>query len=243
MNSLKTALTFCLLVYFSVDLAIAQCWLSSYGRGAGEPLSVCDDDQDKSGALCYPKCRENYYGVGPVCWETCKPDYTDIGLLCTINPHAYGKGCCCLSFLGNKNCCSNCRTGYRDDGCTCFRDAKVYVKHSYGRTAGTPLKCRTGLERNGGLCYPKCRDGYHGVGPVCWANECKGAYEKQCGALCIDSNSTCKDEFINLATSAIDLGIEVTNLMTNTMNLSALIDTYSSAAAVVAPLLNDSRGK
>jgi hypothetical protein len=25
-------------------------------------------------------------------------------------------------------------------------------------------------ELDAGLCYPKCRAGYHGVGPVCWAD-------------------------------------------------------------------------
>ena len=30
--------------------------------------------------------------------------------------------------------------------------------------------CNPGEEKDAGLCYPKCRNGYHGVGPVCWAN-------------------------------------------------------------------------
>jgi len=30
--------------------------------------------------------------------------------------------------------------------------------------------CKPGQEKDAGLCYEKCRDGYHGVGPVCWAN-------------------------------------------------------------------------
>jgi hypothetical protein len=30
--------------------------------------------------------------------------------------------------------------------------------------------CKPGEEKDAGLCYPKCRNGYHGVGPVCWAN-------------------------------------------------------------------------
>ena len=29
--------------------------------------------------------------------------------------------------------------------------------------------CRPGHENDGGLCYEKCRAGYRGVGPVCWA--------------------------------------------------------------------------
>jgi hypothetical protein len=29
--------------------------------------------------------------------------------------------------------------------------------------------CKPGFENDAGLCYPKCRNGYRGVGPVCWA--------------------------------------------------------------------------
>lgn len=34
----------------------------------------------------------------------------------------------------------------------------------------TPQTCRPGEELQAGLCYTKCRSGYHGVGPVCWAD-------------------------------------------------------------------------
>jgi len=35
----------------------------------------------------------------------------------------------------------------------------------------TPDTCpKDRPEYDAGLCYPKCRDGYHGVGPVCWAD-------------------------------------------------------------------------
>ena len=47
-------------------IIIIVCWRGSYGRGPGSPLSACSSDQDKNGALCYPKCQDGYYGVGPV---------------------------------------------------------------------------------------------------------------------------------------------------------------------------------
>jgi hypothetical protein len=35
----------------------------------------------------------------------------------------------------------------------------------------TPDTCpKDKPEYDAGLCYPKCRDGYHGIGPVCWAD-------------------------------------------------------------------------
>ena len=43
---------------------------NSYGRGAGIVM-ICAPDEDQDGALCYPKCRDGYHGVGPVCWQGC----------------------------------------------------------------------------------------------------------------------------------------------------------------------------
>jgi len=34
----------------------------------------------------------------------------------------------------------------------------------------TPHTCKKGDELQDGLCYTKCDPGYHGVGPVCWAD-------------------------------------------------------------------------
>jgi len=33
-----------------------------------------------------------------------------------------------------------------------------------------PNSCRDGQEKDAGLCYDKCKAGFHGVGPVCWAD-------------------------------------------------------------------------
>ena len=47
-------------------LLTGSCWRDSFGRGGGESVSDCASNQDKDGALCYPKCQEGYSGVGPV---------------------------------------------------------------------------------------------------------------------------------------------------------------------------------
>ncbi len=46
-----------------------------------------------------------------------------------------------------------------------------YWKNSYGRGVGKipPEVCGT-KENDAGLCYDKCKAGYHGIGPVCWDN-------------------------------------------------------------------------
>ncbi len=112
------------------------CWKDSYGRGVGKPIHACKDGLEKSGALCYPQCKNaspTYYGVGPVCWQ-------------------------------------HCRDGYIDEGALCRKDGSIitYAKDSYGRGAGIPLQCADDEDEDAALCYPKCKAGYYGVGPVCW---------------------------------------------------------------------------
>lgn len=41
-------------------------------------------------------------------------------------------------------------------------------RQSYPNGAGEPYACPADKERNGLLCYPKCRPGFAGNGPVCW---------------------------------------------------------------------------
>lgn len=46
-----------------------------------------------------------------------------------------------------------------------LNDDSFCWRKSVSRGLGAfPSKCRLGFEKNGALCYPVCRDGYHGVG-------------------------------------------------------------------------------
>lgn len=52
-----------------------------------------------------------------------------------------------------------------------FRTYEPYCsRHSYIRGLGHPLDTcpEPSLEQDGLLCYPPCRSGYNGVGPICW---------------------------------------------------------------------------
>ncbi len=56
----------------------------------GEALTgVCGDDEEKSIALCYPKCEASYVGVGPVCWGAAPTvggvEYTECGMGAAIS--------------------------------------------------------------------------------------------------------------------------------------------------------------
>ncbi|KAI7842460.1 hypothetical protein COHA_003816 [Chlorella ohadii] len=144
------------------------CWKLSYGRGAGRPLHTCADGMEKYDALCYRPCRDSYSAFHASCFQRCPSGYQDHGALCTRPPHIYGKGCCCTIFT--KKCCGNCPSGYRDDGCTCHRTMHTFAKDSYIRGTGVPMGCGSNEEKNGALCYPRCRPGYNGNGPVCWSS-------------------------------------------------------------------------
>ncbi|MCG8667867.1 MAG: hypothetical protein MI867_00510 [Pseudomonadales bacterium] len=58
---------------------------------------------------------------------------------------------------------------------------------AYGRGVGSPLTCASDEEYDAGLCYEPCRDGYNGVGPVCWKQDASygrgvGTIATRCGA-------------------------------------------------------------
>jgi len=160
----------------------------SYGRGAGSALG-CASGEERDGALCYPECKDGYNGAGPVCWQKCPEGYTNDGATCRRNAKiisADNSDCplydkCCLWKKNSGR--SKCPEGYKNDGCTCRRDAHIFAKDSYGRGAGKPLRtCDSNEEKDGALCYPKCKAGFNGVGPVCWGT-CPDGYKND-GATC-----------------------------------------------------------
>lgn len=73
------------------------------------------------------------------------------------------------------------------------------VQKSYGRGTGTPLKCKSGLELNGALCYKACRSGYRGEGPVCWAEGAPNGYPVKCNDIAWGSSqAACESVNSNL---------------------------------------------
>jgi hypothetical protein len=135
-----------------------------YGRGVGTVPTGCPDGQEKNGGLCYARCRDGYKGAGPVCWKSCPDGYHDDGATCRRNPDDYGNKC----KIGYK-----CKKGYKNTGCTCHRDAHITGKDSYGRGAGTtPKDCGPDRDYNAGLCYTRCKSGYHAVGGNICSPDC-----------------------------------------------------------------------
>jgi hypothetical protein len=173
-----------------------SCWLDAFGRGIGA-LPGCAPDEQKDGALCYPRCKDTHKGVGPVCWQkNCPPNRpVKKGLMC-YEDCAQKEGGNGGWFNGSLLECAACNGGWKSDGFLgCKRDSpagwrgywpyretrKQQGFGSYGRGVGKPLRVCSGSksEKDAGLCYKPCDgpngvkktarlgDTYKGVGPMC----------------------------------------------------------------------------
>jgi len=216
------------------------CWLTSYGRGVGVPISVCAPGLQQDAALCYPYCEADYSGVGPVCWENCPAGFTDTGADC-LKPPAYGRG---AGYVSQSDCqASNsqgceewgllwypiCDAGFYAFGCcVCSPDCPPGMpdigvscqKNSYGRGAGVPLVCTPQQQEDAALCYPPCNTGFTGNGPVCWGNCPSNWYV--CGALCIMEEGQCTGEVETISDSVLVAILDIVISSNDTM--AALIN-------------------
>lgn len=157
----------------------------SYGRGAGYPWKFGDALGSLDGARerCKKANKQGCEKYGEIIYPKCKPGFKPAG--------------CCV-------CSPICPGGMTDIGVSC-------QKRSYGRGAGTAMDCRSGLEKDGALCYPKCKPGYHGVGPVCW-QDCPSTQPVNCGAGCATTSANCAEKTANMVISPIMLAINIFTL-------------------------------
>ena len=195
------------------------CYKQSETRGAGYPLSTCDSTMDKNGALCYPKCKAGYSGAGPVCWQTCPSGYVDTGAFCHVDKALTKSGeWSCPEWY---SCRKVCPTGYTNAGLFCALttpsnppgwkgDGLDLIKDSYGRGAGYVMSCTADQEKDGALCYPKCKAGYNGVGPVCW--QTCGADKVECGVGCAKDKTSCAMSTVDMVVSPIMMAVNILTL-------------------------------
>jgi len=89
----------------------------------------------------------------------------------------------------------------RTDIFTCRPDEIISGPRCYPKStgkvgkAGSLLSCNeeTTEDYDAGLCYPKCRPGFHGVGPVCW-QDCAGLVNTDCAAACATNTTVCLNQ-------------------------------------------------
>lgn len=149
--------------------ALAQgdvCWRDSYGRGVGTVPGNCDMHQDKSGLLCYPKCKSGYTGLAFVCWQDCPKGFRDDGAFCA-KPAPYGRGVGFPWKFGDK--------AFSLDAAR----ARCAKKHGRGN-----------CEKSGQIIYPKCKPGYKNVGCCVCSPICPSGMGTDIGVSCTKKSYT-----------------------------------------------------
>ena len=189
-----------------------SCLLTSYLRGEGFLPTKCHKGEEKSGDQCFKKCKKGYSGAGPLCLQNCPPLYHDTGDFChKPSPYSRGPG----YLISQKHVCKiesptrkckrfgqlyypTCQFGFHAVGCCvcapncdpeigCHKNG--FKKRFYVRGPGKMLVCPHGKQMHDGLCYPECKKGYSGVGPVCWG-ECP-KHLTRCGFFCTKKGCLC----------------------------------------------------
>lgn len=97
-------------------------------------------------------CAEGLEYQAGLCYDPCQDDYDGVGFVCW----------------------QKCAPGYMDFGATCtnWSTWHTYGKNTYTRAVhGLTATCASDEDLDAGLCYPKCDPGFHGVGPICWADQ------------------------------------------------------------------------
>jgi hypothetical protein len=133
------------------------------------------------GTVLINRCHDNEEPYGALCYPKCRDGY-----------HAVG---CCLCGGG----CSAEKKGQQ----------KLCRRSTYGRGVGASrLGCDDNKEKDAGLCYKQCDNGFKGVGPVCW-QECPSNLSHKCGAMCAASKKDCAEAISSIILAAAEIGIEL----------------------------------
>lgn len=119
-----------------------------------------------------------------------------------------------------------CKNGYHSFGCCICRPSKPNCGQM-GMNNGVDLSCgkkiRIGRpfgagcpgdrQRDAGLCYKKCRGGYNGVGPVCWASNPRGWVN--CGMGAAQNSRACKTVIMDQIFSVGKMALNIATLGTS----------------------------
>jgi hypothetical protein len=219
----------------------ATCGRGANTYGAPSVLGRCPDGYTNTGLTCYR--GPTVYGKG--CTTVfkkyaCSAGYTDIGCLCGKGADTLGANTmvCPEGYHQSgitKRCIVNCDEGYTNTGETCFKPLAVLgmgamtcnpeEQRSGARCYPMDSTCGSAREEDAGLCYSKCRDGFHGVGPVCWQN-CDPSWTN-CGAGCAKSKLQC--------------GMAVTDQVFSALVIATNIATLGLAAPETAAVSSEAR--
>ncbi len=155
-----------------------------YGRGVGYPWKFGDGFGDRGmRRRCQRAHPQGCEKKGLIYYPKCKPGFHSVG--------------CCI-------CSPNCPPGQTDIGVSC-------AKKKYGRGVGKPVSaCASDQEKDALLCYPKCRRGFRGVGPVCWQRCPSGRVD--CAAGCATSKRACVSDTTKMVVKPLMLAVNIATL-------------------------------
>lgn len=191
------------------------CGRGADTNGAPSKLAKCPDGFTNTGLTCY-QGPDSY---GNKCRGNCRPGYKNTG--CTCLRLAISRGAdsmeCPQGYSLSKitrRCSQDCPDGYTNTGETCFRPAatrgidsmscKPDERKVGARCFPSESTCGAGREQDAGLCYPSCKAGFTGVGPVCW-QKCPGGTAIDCGAGCAATKAECANVVVDQVISPLTL--------------------------------------
>ena len=185
----------------------ATCGRNADSIGAGSKVADCPAGFTNMGLTCY-RGPDTYAKGCTTIFKTfpCKAGYTDNGCFCGRGAVSLGADSmvCPAGYVQSsitKRCIKNCPEGYTNTGETCFRGVSTL---GMGSMLCKPAEqkvgarcfpsagggCGAGNEQQNGLCYPTCKAGFYGEGPVCWQS-CPVQQNFNCGAGCATSQKEC----------------------------------------------------
>ena len=174
------------------------------GRGpdtilAPSEVASCPAGYTNMGLTCY----RGPHSYGNKCKGGCPKGYKNTGCTCLRPASTLSAShmVCPQGFHQSnitKLCIVDCPAGYTNTGLTCFKPASTLGMGSmschadevkFGARCYPTGICGAGQELNGAICYPKCKAGYDGVGPVCWSDPPPGWV--RCGMGAAKDEKTC----------------------------------------------------
>lgn len=175
-------------------------------------------------------CPSGYFKSGATqrCHKNCPSGYTNTGEFCHRVATSKGMGSmtCSSGYFQSSvtaRCHKNCPSGYTNTGETCHRVVSTLGLSSMSCNAGEHKGgvagercypnnsfCFNGGDYDAGLCYPECKGGFDGVGPVCW-QYCDNSMVN-CGLSCGKTEADCVIAAADQVISTLVLAANIASL-------------------------------
>lgn len=192
------------------------CGRGAQTVGAGSMSCPAGYFLNPSLGRCYQSCPNGYTNTG----ETCHRPLATLSTAAMSCPTGY--------FLNAQlgRCYKTCPQGFSNTGETCFQPVNtggleaMSCRASEFFSAGRCYDQAACAAKNGpngkavmdlGLCYPACKTGEQGIGPVCWT-ACGGKLAEECAAGCAATTVDCALATTDMAASPLEMVASIVSL-------------------------------